>query len=190
MSPAETQLRNAEGMATLIADMASRIAEGRRTDVPLRLVGIRTRGFPLAIRLAEALSRMIGKSVPVGAVEITLYRDDLDTGERWPVLHGTEISFDVNGVEIVLVDDVLFSGRTVRAALNAICDLGRPACVRLAVMVDRGHRELPILPDVVGLSLDTSLHESVAVRVRPIDPDDEIVRITPIISSESIPRMH
>lgn len=183
MSPPETRLRDAEGIAALIADMANRIAKGRRTDVPLRLVGIRTRGFPLAFRLAEALSRMIGEPVPVGAVEITLYRDDLDKGARWPVLRGTEIAFDVDGVEIVLVDDVLFSGRTVRAALNAICDLGRPAVVRLAVMVDRGHRELPIQPDVVGINLETSLHESVAVRVRPIDPEDEIIRISPTASS-------
>ena len=179
MNPSETRLRDAEGVAALIAEMASRVEKGRRTDVPLRLVGIRTRGFPLAVRLADALSRMIGESVPVGVVEITLYRDDLDTGERWPVLRGTEIPFDIDGMEIVLVDDVLFSGRTVRAALNAICDLGRPARVRLAVMVDRGHRELPIQPDVVGISLETSLHESVAVRVRPIDPEDEIIQITP-----------
>ncbi len=187
MSHPETRLCDSEGVATLIADMASRIAKGRRTDVPLRLVGIRTRGFPLAIRLAEALERIVGVSIPVGAVEITLYRDDLDKGERWPVLRGTDISFDVDGVEIVLVDDVLFSGRTVRAALNAICDLGRPAHVRLAVMVDRGHRELPIQPDVVGLSLETRLNESVAVRIRPIDAADEIVRMTTTNSSESIP---
>ena len=86
-----------------------------------------------------------------GAVDITLYRDDLGQGERWPVLRGTDISFRVDGAEVVLVDDVLFTGRTVRAALNAICDLGRPACIRLAVLVDRGHREIPIQPDVVGL---------------------------------------
>ncbi len=87
----------------------------------------------------------------MGAVDITLYRDDLGQAERWPVLRGTEIPFDVDGAEVVLVDDVLFTGRTVRAALNAICDLGRPACIRLAVLVDRGHREIPIHPDVVGL---------------------------------------
>ena len=111
--------------------------------MPLYLVGVRSRGVPLAQRLAQELRRLLGQDVDVGAVDITLYRDDLGQGERWPVLRGTEIPFDVDGAEVVLVDDVLFTGRTVRAALNAICDLGRPACVRLAVLVDRGHREIP-----------------------------------------------
>jgi pyrimidine operon attenuation protein/uracil phosphoribosyltransferase len=118
----------------------------------------------------------VGDVEPVGAVDITLYRDDLDLGERWPVLRGTEIPFDVEGAEIVLVDDVLFTGRTVRAAINALCDLGRPACVRLAVLVDRGHRELPIQPDVAGLTIPTERNERVLVRATPIDPLDEIVR--------------
>ena len=100
-------------------------------------------------------------------MDITLYRDDLGKADRWPVLRGTEIPFGVDGAEIVLVDDVLFTGRTVRAALNAICDLGRPACVRLAVLIDRGHRELPVQPDVVGLHVPTERRERVRVRVQP-----------------------
>ena len=115
-------------------------------------------------------------------MDITLYRDDLGQGRRWPVLRGTEIPFDVDGAEIVLVDDVLFTGRTVRAALNAICDLGRPARVRLAVLVDRGHREMPIQPDVVGLHVTTERDERVRVRLAPVDPVDEIVRIAAVVT--------
>ena len=117
--------------------------------------------------------------MPVGAVEITLYRDDLGRGDRWPVLRGTEIPFVVEGTEIVLVDDVLFTGRTVRAALNAVCDLGRPACVRLAVVADRGGREFPIRADYVGLRCEAGPDERVEVRLRPIDPTDEVVRVGP-----------
>jgi len=177
MTERESRLRDTQGLAELLNEMAGRIAKDRRAGVPLRLVGIRTRGVTIAERLARLLSPLVGQVVPVGAVDITLYRDDLGQGERWPVLRGTEISFDVEGAEIVLVDDVLFTGRTVRAAINAVCDLGRPACVRLAVLVDRGHRELPIQPDVVGLTVTTDRSERVRVRATPIDPVDEIVRI-------------
>jgi pyrimidine operon attenuation protein/uracil phosphoribosyltransferase len=145
----------------------------------LRLVGIHSRGVPIARRLAELLEPLVGEEVKVGAVDITLYRDDLGQGERWPVLRGTEIPFNVDGVEIVLIDDVLFTSRTVRAALNAICDLGRPARVRLAALVDRGHRELPIQPDVVGLDVHTERDERVRVRLEPIDETDEVVRVSP-----------
>ena len=137
----------------------------------------RSRGYPIALRLAEALRTIVGVDVPVGAVDITLYRDDLDQASRWPVLRGTEIPFDVEGADIVLVDDVLYSGRTVRAALNAVCDLGRPARVRLAVLVDRGHREVPIQPDVVGLTVTTKRDDRVRVRMTPSDPLDEVVLI-------------
>jgi pyrimidine operon attenuation protein/uracil phosphoribosyltransferase len=123
------------------------------------------------------MQTLIGERVPVGAVDITLYRDDLGHADRWPVLHGTEIPFSVDGVEVVLVDDVLFTGRTVRAALNAICDLGRPARIRLAVVVDRGHREFPVQPDVVGMVVPTDRQERVRVRIAPIDSADEIIRV-------------
>lgn len=178
MNEPETRLRDAEGMAALLEDMAHRIIEGRCAGAPLRLVGVRTRGVPIARRLADLLRTALGEEVPVGAVDITLYRDDLGQAQRWPVLLGTEIPFTVDGVEVILVDDVLFTGRTVRAALNTICDLGRPACVRLAVLVDRGHRELPIQPDVVGLHVPTDRGERVQVRVGPVDPRDEIVRVS------------
>jgi pyrimidine operon attenuation protein / uracil phosphoribosyltransferase len=161
----------------LIGSMASDLVRTRRTDAPLRLVGVRTRGVPLADRLAAELARLSGTPVPVGAVDITLYRDDLGRAQTWPVLRGTEIHFDIEGADVVLVDDVLFTGRTVRAALNAVCDLGRPASVRLAVLVDRGHRELPIRADVFGLELKTERHDHVRVMLRPADAADEIVVI-------------
>lgn len=177
MQPNEERIDDAEGVAALVAEMARQIADGRRGLAPLRLVGIRTRGLPIAERLARALGPLVGGVVPVGAVDITLYRDDLDTGERWPVLLGTEIPFAVDGSEIVLVDDVLYTGRTVRAALNAVCDLGRPARVRLAVLIDRGHRELPIHADVVGRTIATAAGDRVRVRLSPVDPADEVVKI-------------
>ncbi len=158
--------------------MARKLAEAGRRGKPLYLVGIRSRGVPLAERLATEMRVLLDREVEVGAVDITLYRDDLGEGERWPVLRGTEIDFALDGAEVVLVDDVLFTGRTVRAALNAICDLGRPACIRLAVLVDRGHREIPIHPDVVGLTVTTDRADHVRVRLGPVDPVEEIVKFT------------
>lgn len=177
MSEPEQRLCDASGLATILDVMADEIARTRWTSAPLRLIGIRSRGFPLASRLAERVASRAGLAVPVGAVDITLYRDDLDSGGRWPVLHGTEIPFDVEGADVVLVDDVLYTGRTVRAALNTVCDLGRPARVRLAVLVDRGHRELPIQADIIGQTLATEPHEQIRVRLTPNDARDEIVRL-------------
>ncbi len=162
-------------MDRLVATMAQQLTATPSSSSPIGLVGIRTRGVPLAERLARELSRILGVSVEVGAVDITLYRDDLGQTQSWPVLHGTEIPFNVDGANVVLVDDVLFTGRTIRAALNAICDLGRPASVRLAVLVDRGHREIPIQADVVGLELSTAHEDHVRVRLKPVDPVDEVV---------------
>ena len=179
MIPDEECVCGAAETESLITGMAGAIWDGRRHDVPFRLVGVRTRGVTLAQRLAQELSLLAGEEVMVGAVDITLYRDDLGQSRRWPVLHGTEIPFAVDGAEIVLVDDVLFTGRTIRAALNAICDLGRPGRIRLAVLVDRGHRELPIEPEVVGLRLPTNRRDRVCVRLHPHDPVAEIVRVLP-----------
>jgi pyrimidine operon attenuation protein / uracil phosphoribosyltransferase len=177
MNPGERRLCDDHEIIGLIASMARKLAESRRPGVPLYLVGVRTRGVPLAQRLAQELRRLLGQDVDVGAVDITLYRDDLGRAERWPVLRGTEVPFNVDGAEVVLVDDVLFTGRTVRAALNAICDLGRPACIRLAVLIERGHREIPVQPDVVGLNVVTDLDDRVRVRLHPADPVDEVVHI-------------
>jgi pyrimidine operon attenuation protein/uracil phosphoribosyltransferase len=171
----ERPVCDGDEVGRLIATMAAELSRTRRPDVPLRLVGVRTRGVPLANRLASEIARLSGAEVPVGAVDITLYRDDLGRTQTWPVLRGTEIPFGIEGADVVLVDDVLFTGRTVRAALNAVCDLGRPASVRLAVLVDRGHRELPIRADVVGIELTTRRDDHVQVRLRPADPVDEII---------------
>ena len=179
LNSGERLVCDAPEMGRLIISMARQLAEGRRPDAPLCLVGIRTRGVPLAERLAPELSRILSAPVYVGAVEITLYRDDLGQGQHWPVLRGTEIPFNLDGADLVLVDDVLFTGRTVRAALNAICDLGRPASVRLAVLVDRGHRELPIQADVVGLKLNTGRDDHVRVQFMPVDPMDQVDWIVP-----------
>ncbi len=176
MGPTEVLVLDAPGFESVLEDLAARIAQGRRDDAPLALVGIRTRGVPIAARIARKLANLLEVPVPVGALDITLYRDDLGSGNRWPVLLGTEIPFKVDGAEIVLVDDVLYTGRTIRAALNAICDLGRPARVRLVVLVDRGHRELPIRADAIGLEVETRFDETVKVRVAPFDPVDEVIR--------------
>jgi pyrimidine operon attenuation protein/uracil phosphoribosyltransferase len=178
MTPTETTLVGPDGFGPLLADLADQIVADLRPGVPLRLVGVRSRGVPIAKRIADLLADRLGP-VPVGALDITLYRDDLDRADRWPILKGTEIPFGIDGAEIVLVDDVLYTGRTIRAALDTICDLGRPSCVRLAVLVDRGHRELPIQADYVGLAVVTAREERVKVRVRPVDATEEVVRVTP-----------
>ena len=154
--------------------LAQQIADNRLADAPLAIVGIRTRGVPLARRLAEALSQSTGVSPDVGALDITLYRDDLSQIAHNPVLKGTDIPFDVTGREIILVDDVLFTGRTVRAALDALVDLGRPRCIRLAALVDRGHRELPIRADYVAHVVRTQAGDQVQVLLRETDGRDEV----------------
>ncbi|HUG37139.1 MAG TPA: bifunctional pyr operon transcriptional regulator/uracil phosphoribosyltransferase PyrR [Candidatus Limnocylindrales bacterium] len=139
------------------------------------LVGIRTRGVTLGHRIADKIASIEGTRPPVGALDITLYRDDLGLKAEQPVVRGTEIPFPVKGRIVVLVDDVLFTGRTIRAAMDALMDLGRPRIIRLAVLVDRGHRELPIRPDYVGKNLPTSRRESVAVMLSEHDRVDRVV---------------
>jgi len=138
----------------------------------LCLIGIRTRGVPLAMRIAENVRRIEGKEVPVGSLDITLYRDDLALSEATPIVNGSDIPFSVEGMHVILVDDVLFTGRTVRAAIEALFRLGRPDAIRLAVIVDRGHRELPIRADYVGKNVPTSLSELISVKTRETDGED------------------
>jgi pyrimidine operon attenuation protein/uracil phosphoribosyltransferase len=140
----------------------------------LAFVGLRTRGVTLAQRLAVKLAAIDGTTVPVGTLDITLYRDDLDMRGA-PVIRGTDIPFSIKNKAVVLVDDVLYTGRTIRAALDALIDLGRPAMIQLAILVDRGHRELPIRPDYIGKNLPTSRRETVAVRLREHDGEDRVV---------------
>ena len=141
----------------------------------LALVGIKTRGETLAARIAQKIAIIEGKRPAVGALDITLYRDDLGTRTEQPQVRSTEIPFPLKGLTVVLVDDVLFTGRTIRAAMDALMDLGRPRVIRLAVLVDRGHRELPIRPDYVGKNLPTSRKETVAVMLTEHDGQDRVV---------------
>ncbi|MEK4127111.1 bifunctional pyr operon transcriptional regulator/uracil phosphoribosyltransferase PyrR [Anoxybacillus sp. FSL W8-0382] len=140
------------------------------------LIGVKTRGIYLAKRLAERIEQIEGTSIPVGELDITLYRDDLTvkTDDREPLVKGTDVPFSVTNRKVVLVDDVLFTGRTVRAAMDAVMDLGRPAQIQLAVLVDRGHRELPIRADFVGKNIPTSSSEMIVVELKEVDDIDQV----------------
>ena len=139
------------------------------------LIGIRTRGVPLAQRLATIIKGIEGKSVKTGILDITLYRDDFTTIAAHPVVHKTEIPFSISNKTVILVDDVLYTGRTTRAAMDALIDFGRPKGIQLAVLIDRGHRELPIHADYVGKSVPTALNEIVDVHLKEIDKDEQVI---------------
>lgn len=174
MTPKSRIVDNQDFERTLTR-LAHEILERNKGAETIALVGIRTRGEFLARRLATILGQIENKSVQVGFLDITLYRDDLRDRRDQPVLKGTDISFDVTGKNIILVDDVLFTGRTIRAALDELVDLGRPATIQLAVMVDRGHRELPVKADFVGKNIPTSQTEEVKVLMKEIDGEDAVV---------------
>lgn len=166
---------DAEGIRRALTRIAHEIVERGAGASDLVLIGIRRRGGPLAERLAALIGQFEADRVPLGLLDITLYRDDLTTRSEQPVVHGTEIPVDLRGRRVVLVDDVLYTGRTVRAAMDALIDLGRPRRIELAVLIDRGHRELPIRADYVGKNVPTSRREVVAVRLQEIDGVDEVV---------------
>ncbi|HEU0107528.1 MAG TPA: bifunctional pyr operon transcriptional regulator/uracil phosphoribosyltransferase PyrR [Vicinamibacteria bacterium] len=169
------ELMDADRLSRTLSRMAHEILE-RHPDIrDTVLVGVRTRGVPLARRLAARMKEASGFEPPVGALDITLYRDDLTTVGPQPVLKGTDIPTSIDGRTVVLVDDVLFTGRTVRAALDELIDFGRPARIELAVLVDRGHRELPIHADYAGRTLTTTREETVQVRLKEEDGDDRVV---------------
>ncbi|HET6899534.1 MAG TPA: bifunctional pyr operon transcriptional regulator/uracil phosphoribosyltransferase PyrR [Vicinamibacteria bacterium] len=169
------ELMDADRLSRTLSRMAHEILE-RHPDIRgTVLVGVRTRGVPLARRLAARMKEASGFEPPVGALDITLYRDDLTTVGPQPVLKGTDIPTSIDGRTVVLVDDVLFTGRTVRAALDELIDFGRPALIELAVLVDRGHRELPIHADYAGKTLTTTREEVVQVRLKEEDGDDRVV---------------
>jgi pyrimidine operon attenuation protein / uracil phosphoribosyltransferase len=155
------------------------IVEKQAGTAGLALVGIQRRGVPIAARVAAAIADNEGVQVPVGALDITFYRDDLSLVAQQPIVKGTQIPFDLNGTTVGLVDDVLYTGRTIRSAMDALIDFGRPQAIRLAVLVDRGHRELPIRADHVGKNVPTSREEIVKVLLEETDGDDgvEIERI-------------
>ncbi len=165
----KAQVMNAQDMDRALTRIAHQILEKNQGTAGLCLVGIKTRGVPLAGILAEKIRAIDGTEIPVGELDITLYRDDLSKLSDSPRLNGTSIPFSVEGKTVILCDDVIYTGRTARAALEAVMKLGRPARVQLFCMIDRGHRELPIRPDYTGKNIPTARTEVVAVRLRSVD---------------------
>ena len=173
----EKQLLSSDEIRRAVVRISHEIAERNEGVRNVVLVGVRRRGVPLAQRIAAALLDAEGIQVPVGSLDITLYRDDLALRGPAPVVHGTSLPVDVTGRVIVLVDDVLYTGRTVRAALDALSDFGRPERIQLAVLVDRGHRELPIRADFVGKNVPTAREERIETRLSEIDQSEDGVFI-------------
>ncbi len=157
-----------------LARIAHEIIERNKAAGDLVLVGMHTRGVPLAMRLAANLETSEKSKVPVGALDISLYRDDLSSLDLQPVVRRTDIPVDIDGKSIVLVDDVLYTGRSIRAAMDALIDLGRPRSIQLAVLIDRGHRELPIRADYVGKNIPSARHEEIQVQLAETDGKDEV----------------
>ena len=166
---------NEKDISRAVTRIAHEILEKNKGADKLALVGIRTRGATLAQRLAKKINEIESTSVSLGILDITLYRDDLGTSKQSPEVKKTDISFSLEGKEIVLIDDVLYTGRTIRAAIDALIDFGRPATVQLGVLIDRGHRELPIRPDYVGKNLPTSKSNQVQVHLKEDDGVDEVI---------------
>jgi pyrimidine operon attenuation protein/uracil phosphoribosyltransferase len=164
-----------ESMSRALMRIAHEILEKNKSTQNICIIGIRNRGAYLAQRLANYIESIENQKIPVGVLDITLYRDDLTLIAEQPIVHKTEIDFDINEKILILVDDVLYTGRTVRAALDALIDFGRARSIQLAVLVDRGHRELPIRADFVGKNIPTSQKEIVEVRLEETDGRDEVV---------------
>jgi len=174
----QKKLLGADDIRRAVARLAHEVVEHNHGVDELVLVGLQTRGVPLARRLQERIREFEGATVPVGELDIGLYRDDVH--QRAPrALNPTSIPVDISNRTVILVDDVLYTGRTARAALDALIDLGRPRAIQLVCLIDRGHRELPIRPDYVGKNIPTSRHEKVAVRLEEVDDVDEVVLIQP-----------
>lgn len=171
----KTLILDEEGMRRALTRIAHEIIEKNKGVSNVVIIGIRRRGVPLAERIVKRIKEIEGINVPFGILDITLYRDDLTTLAHQPVLHKTEVSFRITGKKVILVDDVLYTGRTVRAALDALIDLGRPEVIQLAVLIDRGHRELPIRADYVGKNVPTSKKEVIEVLLSEVDNKDSVV---------------
>ncbi len=168
------QIVDNERFGQLLDEMVERIAEISPPDAEWAIIGIRTRGVAIAERLKERIDRKFGRNLPIGWLDITLYRDDLNELAAHPLVRQTKLEFDPSDLCVILADDVIYTGRTVRAALNALSDYGRPKYVKLAVLVDRGHRELPVAPDITGLKIETDVNEIVEVRMTETDAEDGI----------------
>ena len=178
-SPARVRVLDAASIERSLTRIAHEILERNKGLPGLGILGVQTRGVPLARRLAATLGAIEGTPPPVGVLDINLYRDDLSRIADHPVLRRTEIPFEIDDATIVLVDDVLYTGRTVRAALDAVMDLGRPRAIQLAVLVDRGHRELPVRADFVGKNVPTAPSERVDVLLKETDGRDEVFIVKP-----------
>jgi pyrimidine operon attenuation protein/uracil phosphoribosyltransferase len=170
----KAEIVDADGLRRIVTRIAHEIVERNKGVEDLVLVGIRRRGVPLAKRMSDKIKEFEGRSPHEGSLDITLYRDDLSTVSHQPVVGSSEIPIDINNRVVVLVDDVLFTGRTVRAAMDALIDFGRPRAIQLAVVIDRGHRELPIRADFVGKNVPTSREEVVHVHVDEVDGSEEV----------------
>lgn len=171
----KTVLMDIDGIRRALTRISHEIVEKNKGTKNVILVGIRTRGIPLAERIASEIEKIEGTKPAMGILDITLYRDDLSTLSYQPVVRETEIPYDITGKTIVLVDDVLYTGRTIRAALDALIDMGRPKNIQLAVLIDRGHRELPIRADFVGKNVPTSSKEEIRVVLKENDGDEKVV---------------
>ena len=178
-------LLDSEALARTLSRIAHEIIERNDDLSRLALVGIHTRGVPLAERLATLIEERSGEEIALGAVDITFHRDDTVAGAEQPVVHATALDFDLRGTTCVLVDDVLYTGRTIRAAIDALFEYGRPERVQLAVLADRGHRELPIRPDYVGKNLPTARAERVHVQVVEVDELDRVLLVNEPVEAES-----
>lgn len=172
------EIIDASGMKRALVRMTYEIIERNKGVDDLVIVGIKTRGLFLANRLAANLKRIENVDVPVGALDVSDYRDDLSKQEKKNLIYNQQLDFDITDKKVVLVDDVLFTGRTIRAALDALMDQGRPATISLAVLVDRGHRELPVRPDFIGKNIPTSMNERIKVSMTEVDDQDSINLVT------------
>ena len=176
-SKAPKKIMDAEEIDLALSRMAAEVAERKQVRESLAIIGIRRRGVPLGRKLADKIEKIINRSVPFGILDITLYRDDLTTVATSPILKESKINFDVNGKSIILVDDVLYTGRTIRAALDALIDFGRPARVEVAVLIDRGHRELPIHAAYIGKVVPTAAREIIEVKVLEEDGMEKVLLV-------------
>jgi len=174
----EKVIMSPEDIRRTLARISHEIIERNKAIEDVVLVGMYTRGVPLARRLAANIRRFIGVEIPVGALDISLYRDDLPPSDVPPSIHRTEVPVSIEGKSVVVVDDVLYTGRSIRAAMDALMDLGRPKLIQLAVLIDRGHRELPIRADYVGKNVPSSRHEEIQVRLNETDGRDEVAIIS------------
>lgn len=171
----KADVMNEKDISRTISRLSHEILEANKEIEELAIIGIRSRGAPLAQRIAKKIYEIKKKEVPVGVLDITLYRDDLTLIASQPIVRETQIPFNIDSKIVILADDVLYTGRTIRSALDALIDFGRPQAIHLAVLIDRGHRELPIRADYVGKNIPTSKHETVEVRLKETDGVDEVI---------------